>query len=114
MNKMNGPVINQSKPRRKFDVTFKKEAVENWLSSGKPASVIAEELGINANCLYNWRAAFRPAQPHKTPVTNEELTSEVASLRRELERVRQQRDILKKTLGILSELPNNASSASTR
>ena len=47
-------------------------------------------------------------------MTAEELTSENAALRRELERVRQQRDILKKTLGILSEPPSNGSNGSTR
>ena len=33
------------KRRRKFDETFKREAVQNWLNSGKSAEVVAEELG---------------------------------------------------------------------
>ena len=111
---MNRPVVTELKPRRKFDRTFKKEAVQNWLSSGKAASVVAEELGITANCLYNWRRAYAPDPVVRKEATAEELTSEVAALRRELERVRQQRDILKKTLGILSELPSNDSSGSRR
>ena len=37
------------KTRRKFDETFKREAVQNWLASGKSAEVIAQELGLNAN-----------------------------------------------------------------
>ena len=37
------------KVRRKFDDTFKREAVQNWLSSGKSAEVIAGELGLKAN-----------------------------------------------------------------
>ena len=41
--------------RRKFDQTFKREAVVNWLNSGKSAEVVGEELGINANLLYAWR-----------------------------------------------------------
>ena len=41
--------------RRKFDQTFKREAVQNWLNSGKSAEVVGEELGINANLLYAWR-----------------------------------------------------------
>ncbi|HTL17399.1 MAG TPA: transposase, partial [Patescibacteria group bacterium] len=41
--------------RRKFDQTFKREAVQNWLNSGKSAQVVGEELGINANLLYAWR-----------------------------------------------------------
>jgi transposase-like protein len=35
--------------RRKFDETFKREAVLNWLKSGKSASVVGDELGINAS-----------------------------------------------------------------
>ena len=41
--------------RRKFDQTFKREAVQNWLNSGKSAETVGEELGINANLLYAWR-----------------------------------------------------------
>jgi Bacterial DNA-binding protein len=36
------------KVRRKFDETFKREAVNNWLASRKSAEVIAQELGISA------------------------------------------------------------------
>jgi hypothetical protein len=41
--------------RRKFDLTSKREAVQNWLNSGKSADVVGEELGLNANVL-----AFEP------------------------------------------------------
>lgn len=47
---------------QKFDPTFKREAVANWLSSGKSASVIAQELGILPDRLYTWRKAFGPAE----------------------------------------------------
>ena len=43
------------KSRRKFDETFKREAVQNWLHRGKSAEVVGEELGITANLLYAWR-----------------------------------------------------------
>jgi transposase len=109
---MKQPVVPEQKPRRKFDRVFKQEAVTSWLASGKPASVIAGELGINTNCLYNWREAFGP--PKAPEVSPADPMAEIAALRRELERVRQQRDILKKTLGILSELPNSALNGSMR
>ena len=50
---------NQSvvKTRKKFDQTFKREAVNNWLTSGKSANVVALELGILPNRLYAWRKA---------------------------------------------------------
>jgi len=37
---------NTVKTRQKFDQTFKREAVNNWLTSGKSASAVAVELGI--------------------------------------------------------------------
>jgi transposase-like protein len=49
------------KVRRQFDETFKREAVQNWLNSGKSAPVIARELGLLANRLYAWRKRFAPA-----------------------------------------------------
>ena len=49
------------KIRRKFDETFKREAVNNWLTSRKSAEVIAQELGISANRLYAWKHRFAPA-----------------------------------------------------
>lgn len=47
-------------PRRKYDKTFKFQAVENWIRSGKSAEVIGQELGIAANRLYAWRSDFGP------------------------------------------------------
>ena len=43
---------NPVKIRRKFDETIKREAVRNWLNSGRSAPVIARELGRLANRLY--------------------------------------------------------------
>jgi len=38
--------------RRSFDETFKREAVNHWLTSGKSAATVAAELGIHSNRLY--------------------------------------------------------------
>jgi transposase len=102
----------ESKQPRKFDKTFKQEALALWASSSKSASVIAEELGIdNPNLLYMWRKAFAPAalggKGAAGAKSTEELALEVQRLQRENERLRTQRDILKKTLGILSEPPSS-------
>jgi transposase len=76
---------------------------------GKPASQLAHELGIRRNQLYKWRdqiegkgdAAFRG--PGRKPVSGE---SEVARLKRELEQVREERDILKKAVAYFArDLP---------
>ncbi len=44
-----------SKTRRKFDKPFKYKVVGNWLSSGKYASVIAKEFGLNERPVFAWR-----------------------------------------------------------
>ncbi len=94
---MKQPVVPELKRRRKFDPAFKQEAVSSWLASGKPAGTIAEELGIQANCLYHWRKALGvPTATLPTPSSPTDLSAENAALRQELDRVRQQRDILKK------------------
>jgi transposase-like protein len=108
------------KARRKFDIVFKREAVQNWLSSGKSAEVIAQELGITANRLYAWRERFGPADAGgraaagPKPGSVADLQGQLDVALRENRHLREQRDILKKTLGILSEPPSNGLNGSTR
>jgi transposase len=97
------------KPRRKFDPAFKRDAVALWLGSGKSAREIGAELGITEKHLHTWHKKHAPA----TPIQRTEMESELVALRRENALLRQQRDILKKTLGIISEPPNNATNGST-
>jgi transposase len=91
---------------RQYDDTFKMEAVRLWRSSGKSAEATARDLGISAFNLYKWGregAVPRAAGALRPPESKEELQAEVARLQRELARVTDQRDILKKAAGILSE-----------
>ena len=92
--------------RRKFDQTFKREAVQNWLHSGKSATVVGEELGISANLLYAWRKLV-PAVPGgkataAKPGSVADLQTQLEASQRENRHLREQCTILKKTLGILS------------
>lgn len=110
----------RSKPR-KYDEAFKLHAVALVVDQGRKVSEVARDLGISEFLLYDWRRQLRPrgARPGTPPSaakrrSPEELETENASLRRELEYVRQQRDILKKNLGILSEPSHNATSGSRR
>jgi len=103
---------------RKFDQTFKREAVQNWLNSGKSAEVVGEELGINANLLYAWRklvpAGAGGRAPAAKPGSVADLQSQLEAAHRELRHTREQVIILKKTLGILSEPSSNGMNGSTR
>ena len=105
---------------RKFDTTFKVEAVRNWLGSGKSAAVVAKELGLSEGLLFAWRkllplaAAGGKASAGGRRPAAADLQSQLDAARREVRHLREQRDILKKTLGILSEPPPSASSGSMR
>lgn len=106
------------KRRRKFDETFKREAVQNWLNSGKSAEVVAEELGLTANLLYAWRKLVPAAAGGRAaaakPGSVADLQEQLDAAHRELRHVREQCLILKKTLGILSEPSPNGMNGSTR
>jgi transposase-like protein len=106
-----------AKARRKFDDVFRREALNHWVNSGQSAETIARELGINANQLYAWKQRFAPAAAGAAgakPATLAEAQAQLEAAQREIRHLREQRDILKKTLGILSEPPPSASNGSTR
>jgi len=94
-------------PRRRYDEAFKEEAVRLWRSSGVGAKQTAEQLGISENNLYDWaQRAFRSTRAAGAAGTHgreEDLVAENERLKRELARMTEQRDILKKAAGILSE-----------
>jgi transposase len=77
--------------------------------SGKPCRQIAAELGVDQQTLSKWKKEFTRDAPVQVAGTLEALQAENRRLQRELQRVSVQRDILKKTLGIISEVPDNGS-----
>jgi len=107
-----------TKTRRAFTDEFKREAVALFESSGRPLMQVAAELGIQPSMLRNWRAVARGAPPRSRPgsaaaslaphtASPAEQAAEIARLRRERERerVRQEREVLKKAIAIFSEPP---------
>ena len=106
------------KSRRRFDETFKREAVQNWLASDKSAAVVGEELGVTANLLYAWRKLVPAVAGGRAtaakPGSAADLQSQLDASQREVRHLREQCTILKKTLGILSEPPCNGMNGSTR
>lgn len=97
---------------KRYDENFKRSAVEMWLQGDKSAARISQELGITTQSLKLWKkqlAALPPTGPGQRSV--EQLEEENRRLKREIHRLAQQRDILKKTLGILSTPNDDGSSA---
>ena len=77
------------KTRRKYDDVFKQQALQ-MLRLGQSVPTVAQALGIGEGVLYKWKHAQRPA------VQDQELEQ----LRVKLKQVENERDILKKALGI--------------
>lgn len=93
---------------KRYDDEFKRQAVENWIKTGKPGTQIAGELGISYPSLKEWkRRYYGDATPQR-----DDLAAENRALKAELARVREQRDILKKTVGIFTEPSRNATKPS--
>ena len=106
MNNTNTPKDNptaKKRERRRYDGEFKKAAVEHCARHDGDLSRTANELGINYWTLRDWvEAARTTGRPASTPRTVAEWEAENRRLRSELARVTEQREILKKSLGILS------------
>ena len=92
----------KTKPNRKtYDPEFKKQAVQLVNTSGRPLTQIARELGVSPWNLRDWRERLQP-QLAQQPETLEAMRLRLAQLERDNFQLRQQRDIQKKTLGIIS------------
>jgi transposase len=96
--------------RRIFPETFKREAVERVTASGVPPSKVASELGLHETVLRRWMRQFTvssgvapaPQQQRMQQATPSlaDMAAEINQLRRENDRLRMEREIVKKTVTI--------------
>lgn len=94
---------NEPRKYNRYDENFKRSAVEFLLQGGKSVAAIATELGISTQSLKQWKkqlAALPATGPGQRSPS--QLEEENRRLRREVRHLAQQRDILKKTLGIIA------------
>jgi transposase len=84
--------------RKRFTAEFKREAVRLLETSKKLPSDLARELGVRRNQLYKWKEQLSRRGEQAFPGHGRRGASsdEVSRLRRELEQVKEERDILKK------------------
>lgn len=95
------PKRKNGKSRRQYGDELKAEAVQ-MLLDGHTAESVVSRLGLSsASLLYRWKTnLISSSGPAATA-----LESRVQELERELRRVEQERDILKKALAIFSQKP---------
>ena len=93
-----------------YSPEYKQEALAHWRQSGRSAARVAAELGIRAPLLYRWAKQLRLAaqqggQRELRPACVAELEARIRLLTAENAKLLEQREVLKKSLGILSETP---------
>lgn len=82
---------------RRYDQEFKSGAVDLANKSDKPIAQIARELGIKPSLLYSWlKEKRRPKEVATAMAHLQTQEAEIKALKRELKRIKEERDILKK------------------
>ena len=96
---------NKQKTRRKFDRDFKINTLEIYAKGDKSSKELEEELGLHEGCIARWKrelsnegiAAFR-GQGKLRP-----YEEEIARLKKENQQLRYEKELLKKTMGIVAK-----------
>lgn len=93
------------KTRKKFDRPFKIDTVNLVINGDRSVKEVAESIGIAPAVLYRWIRVFSKNQddafPGKGRLGPQE--EEICRLRRELERAKEDAEILKKALVFFSK-----------
>ena len=96
---------NQTKKQNTYSSEFKESAVKLALESDQSIAQTARDLGVNENTLHTWIKKYtKPTLANER--VDEHIYDEVKRLKKELARVTQERDLLKKaTAYFAKEMP---------
>jgi transposase len=99
----------EKKSRRRFDQQFKVDAVRLLSESGNGVAEVARNLGIGRNQLDRWKKQLLGKKTHQAAFPGNGNIGgdkrEIEELRRELARVKEEREILKKAMAVFSRRP---------
>ena len=90
--------------KRQFNDEFKKNAVSMVLEKGMPVKKVARDLDVHPSLIHQWRRLFE--MEGDGAFTGKGLKpedAEIRRLRKELDDVKEERDILKKALAVFSK-----------
>ncbi len=91
--------------RKAYAREFKIEAVKLVTERGLPRKQVARDLGVDIGTLRRWINEFTADRELAFPGHGHARDEELTRLRRENDLLRQERDILKKVVGIFSRMP---------
>lgn len=87
--------------QRVYDEAFRREAVRILLTSGRTVKEVAADLGVGRSSLNTWKSRQQEAELLAGP--HEDVQKELARLRREIELLRAERDLLKKATAFFAK-----------
>jgi len=101
-------IMKQLKSQRRHSKAFRKEAVE-LLLTGRTLGELAEQLQVPVATLHNWKQEYLMDLEHQAPdvagLPPLKMQEEIQRLRKENQKLKLHQEILKKALGILSDVP---------
>lgn len=116
---MKTQITKPSAGKAKYTQEYKQQALELWRQSGRSAAKVGTELGIRPALLYRWARLFRAdaqqgggSEQKEAPANA--LHAEIRRLREENAKLLEQREVLKKSLGILCEPPHRGMPGSNK
>jgi len=94
--------------RRKFDKEFKQRAVRLVLDGGRPAEMVARELGINSSMIHRWKREYLRDRDGSFPGKGNlsDADEELRRLKKEIADLKEERDILKKAVAFFAKHPD--------
>ena len=96
---------------KRYDKEFKIEAVRLASEPGNTQTQVQRDLGIGDGMISRWKRELKLDSEYAFPGKGnlKPQDEEVRNLKREVEKLRRERDILKKAVAIFSEDPNKYS-----
>jgi len=90
--------MKQEKQKAKiYSAEFRASSVKLAIDSDQPSAHTAKDLGINPNTLHTWINKYsQPKEQNKALRTDEHLYDELKRLKKEIARLTEERDLLKK------------------
>jgi len=86
----------QTKKQNTYTAEFKESAVKLALDSEQPIAQTARDLGVNSNTMHTWINKYSKPKTAVATRTDEHIYDENKRLKKELARMTQERDLLKK------------------
>jgi len=85
----------QTKKNNSYTSEFKQSAVKLATESKQPVAATARDLGVNVNTLHTWIGKYSAPKKGSEQI-DQHIYDEVKKLKKDLARVTQERDLLKK------------------